>query len=60
MPAVELVHGSEQEAVLYRTVDSGYAVDLLIYRCLSTSGLGHFGHGQLVPGTNHFGHRHFP
>ena len=31
-----------------------------IYRCLSTSGLSHFGPGQLVLGTNHFGHRHFP
>ena len=46
--------------MLYRTVDSGSAVDLLIYRCLFTSGLGHFGPGQLVLGTNHFGHRHFP
>jgi len=27
---------------------------------VSTSGLGHFGSGQLVLGTNHFGHRHFP
>jgi len=44
----------------HRTVDSGSAVDLLIYRCLSTSGFGHFGPVQLVLGINHFGHRHFP
>ena len=50
----------KQEDVLYRTADSGSAVDLLTYRCLSTSGLGHFGPGQLVLGTNHFGHRLFP
>jgi len=49
-----------QDAVLYRTVDSGSAVDLLIYRCLSTSGLGQVTSVLLVLGTNHFGHRHFP
>ena len=49
-----------QEAVLYRTVDSGSVADLLIYRCLSTSGLGQVTSVLLVLGTNHFGHRHFP
>jgi len=46
--------------LLYRTVDSGSAVDLLIYRCLSTLGLGQVTWVLLVLVTNHFGHRHFP